>query len=34
VGITRVLVVDIVAVEEEVVEDYIEDIADMDEVWE
>jgi hypothetical protein len=34
VGITRVLVADIVAAEEEVVEDYIEDIADMDEVWE
>jgi hypothetical protein len=32
VGITRVLVADIVAVEEEVVEDYIEDMADMDEV--
>jgi hypothetical protein len=32
VGITRVLVVDIVAAEEEVVEDYIEDIADIDEV--
>jgi hypothetical protein len=32
VGITRVLVADIVAVEEEVVEDYIEDIVDMDEV--
>jgi hypothetical protein len=32
VGITRVLVADMVAVEEEVVEDYIEDIADMDEV--
>jgi hypothetical protein len=33
-GITRVLVADIVAAEEEVVEDYIEDIADIDEVWE
>jgi hypothetical protein len=32
VGITRVLVADIVVVEEEVVEDYIEDMADMDEV--
>jgi hypothetical protein len=32
VGITRVLVAEIVAVEEEVVEDYIEDIVDMDEV--
>jgi hypothetical protein len=32
VGITRVLVADIVAAEEEVVEDYIEDIADIDEV--
>jgi hypothetical protein len=27
-------VADIVAAEEEVVEDYIEDIADIDEVWE
>jgi hypothetical protein len=27
-------VADIVAVEEEVIEDYIEDIADIDEVWE
>jgi hypothetical protein len=34
VGITRDLVADIVAVEEEVVEDYMEDIADIDEVWE
>jgi hypothetical protein len=34
VGITRVLVADIVAAEEEVIEDYIEDIADIDEVWE
>jgi hypothetical protein len=34
VDITRVLVADIVAVEEEVVEDYIKDIADIDEVWE
>jgi hypothetical protein len=32
VNITRVLMADIVAVEEEVVEDYIEDIADIDEV--
>jgi hypothetical protein len=32
VSITRVLVVDIVVVEEEVVEDYIKDIADIDEV--
>jgi hypothetical protein len=32
VGITRVLVADMVAVEEEVVEDYIEDMADMGEV--
>jgi hypothetical protein len=32
VGITRDLVADIVAAEEEVIEDYIEDIADMDEV--
>jgi hypothetical protein len=32
VGITRVLVADIVAAEEEVIEDYIKDIADMDEV--
>jgi hypothetical protein len=32
VGITRDLVADIVAVEEEVIEDYIEDIADMDKV--
>jgi hypothetical protein len=32
VGITRVLVADIVAAEEEVMEDYIEDIADMNEV--
>jgi hypothetical protein len=32
VGITRVLVADIVAAEEEVVEDYIEDMADIDEV--
>jgi hypothetical protein len=32
VGITRVLVADIVAAEEEVIEDYIEDIADIDEV--
>jgi hypothetical protein len=32
VGITWVLVADIVAAEEEVVEDYIEDIADIDEV--
>jgi hypothetical protein len=34
VSITRVLVADIVAVEEEVIEDYMEDIADIDEVWE
>jgi hypothetical protein len=27
-------VADMVAVEEEVIEDYIEDIADIDEVWE
>jgi len=32
VSITRVLVVDIVVVEEEVVEDYIEDIVDINEV--
>jgi hypothetical protein len=32
VSITRVLIAGIVAVEEEVVENYIEDIADMDEV--
>jgi hypothetical protein len=32
VDITRVLIADIVVVEEEVVEDYIEDIADIDEV--
>jgi hypothetical protein len=32
VGITRDLVADIVAVEEEVVEDYIKNIADMGEV--
>ena len=32
VGITRVLVVDIVIIEEEVIENYIEDIADIDEV--
>jgi hypothetical protein len=32
VGITRVLVAEMVAVEEEVMEDYIEDMADMDEV--
>jgi hypothetical protein len=32
VGITRVLVADMVVIEEEVVEDYIEDIADIDEV--
>jgi hypothetical protein len=32
VGITRVLIADIVAVEEEEVEDYIEDIADIDKV--
>ena len=32
VGITRVLVADIVVVEEEVIEDYIEDIVDIDEV--
>jgi hypothetical protein len=32
VGITRVLVADIVAAEEEVIEDYIEDIADIDKV--
>ena len=32
VGITRVLVVDIVVIEEEVREDYIEDIADINEV--
>jgi hypothetical protein len=34
VGITWDLVADMVVVEEEVIEDYIEDIADMDEVWE
>jgi len=32
IGITRVLVVDIVVIEEEVREDYIEDIADINEV--
>jgi hypothetical protein len=32
VGITRVLVADMVAVEEEVIEDYIEDMADIDKV--
>jgi len=32
IGITRVLVVDIVIIEEEVIEDYIEDIVDIDEV--
>jgi len=32
VGITRVLVVDIIVVEEEVIEDYIKDIIDIDEV--
>ena len=32
VGITRVLVVDIVVVKERVVEDYIEDIVNIDEV--
>ena len=32
VGITQVLVADIVVVEEEVIEDYIEDITDIDEV--
>jgi len=32
VGITRVLVVDIVVVEEEVIEDYIAGIVDIDEV--
>ena len=31
-SITRVLVVDIVVIEEEVIEDYIEDIVDIDEV--
>jgi len=31
-SITRVLIVDIVIVEEEVIEDYIEDIVDIDEV--
>ena len=34
VGITRVLVADIVIVEEEVIEDYIAGIVDIDEVWE
>jgi hypothetical protein len=34
VGITRVFVADIVVVGEEVVDDYIKDIADIDEVWE
>jgi hypothetical protein len=33
VGITWDLVADIIVVEEEVIEDLIEDIADMDEVW-
>jgi hypothetical protein len=32
VSITRVLIADIVVVEEEVIEDYIEDIVDIDEV--
>jgi hypothetical protein len=32
VSITRVLIADIVVVEEEVIEDYIEDIADIDKV--
>ena len=32
VGITRVLVADIEVIEEEAIEDYIEDIVDMDEV--
>ena len=32
VGITRVLVADIVVVEEEVIKDYIEDIVDINEV--
>jgi hypothetical protein len=32
VSITRVLVADIIVVEEEVIEDYIEDIADIDKV--
>jgi hypothetical protein len=33
VGITRDLIVDIVVVEEEVIEDLIEDIVDIDKVW-
>ena len=32
VGITRVLVANIVVVKEELIEDYIEDIADIDKV--
>jgi hypothetical protein len=32
VSITRVLIADIVVVEEEVIEDYIEDIVDINEV--
>ena len=32
VSITRVLIADIVVVEEEAIEDYIEDIVDIDEV--
>jgi len=32
VSITWVLIADIVAIEEEVIEDYIEDIVDIDEV--
>ena len=34
VSITRVLIADIVVVEEEVIEDYIAGIVDIDEVWE
>ena len=34
VSITRVLIVDIVEIEEEVIEDYIAGIVDIDEIWE
>jgi hypothetical protein len=33
VGITRVLVADIVVAEEEVIKDLIEDMVDIDKVW-
>jgi hypothetical protein len=32
VSITRVLIIDILVIKEEVIEDYIEDIVDIDEV--